>query len=315
MADMADGDLRTIGQLARAAGIPVKTLRFWSDEGLVPPACRTPAGYRLYGNDAQLRLALVRSLRDLGIDLAAIRAVLDRDVALAEVARTHAAALDVQIRALRLQRSVVHAIADRDTATSQEVALMHALAHLSATQRRQLINDFLDDTFSDLDLGPDFMPRMRAAMPDLPDEPSQQQLDAWIELGHLVQDEDFRASLRRAAQEQARAAVETGRTTPEGHHETAELLQRRAGQALAEGIPPESSQAGPIVDDLVAAYARHTESTDGPRFRAWLLHLFDSVADERYERYWQLLAIINEWPQQPDLMPAAHWLAEALRCR
>ncbi|MHA6799662.1 helix-turn-helix domain-containing protein [Bounagaea algeriensis] len=312
---MADGDLLTIGQLARATGIAVKTLRFWSDEGLVPPADRTPAGYRLYGHDAQLRLALVRSLRDLDVDLATIRAVLDRDAALADVARTHAAALEVQIRTMRLQRSVLHAIADRDTAAPQEVALMHSLAQLSAAQRRRLITEFLEDTFSDLDLGPDFMSQMRAAMPELPEDPSQQQLDAWIELGQLVQDEDFRASLRRAAQEQARAIGEVGQPSPESHRDMAVLLQQRAGQALADGIPPESPQAEPIVDELVAAYARHTGRSDGPEFRAWLLHLFDSSGDERYERYWQLLAVINDWPQQPSTTPAAGWLAEALRAR
>ncbi|MBO0774332.1 MAG: MerR family DNA-binding transcriptional regulator, partial [Actinobacteria bacterium] len=43
---MAGDTLLTIGELARLTGLPVKTIRFWSDEGLVPPADRTPAGYR-----------------------------------------------------------------------------------------------------------------------------------------------------------------------------------------------------------------------------------------------------------------------------
>ncbi len=69
---MADGALVTIGELARLAGLTVKTVRFWSDEGLVPPADRTRAGYRLYGPEALVRLGLVRPLRDLGVDLPAI---------------------------------------------------------------------------------------------------------------------------------------------------------------------------------------------------------------------------------------------------
>jgi DNA-binding transcriptional MerR regulator len=44
---MADHALVTIGELARLAGLTVKTVRVWSDEGLVPPADRTRAGYRL----------------------------------------------------------------------------------------------------------------------------------------------------------------------------------------------------------------------------------------------------------------------------
>lgn len=45
---MTRGTLLTIGELARLTGLPVKTVRFWSDQGLVQPADRTRAGYRLY---------------------------------------------------------------------------------------------------------------------------------------------------------------------------------------------------------------------------------------------------------------------------
>ena len=38
----------TIGQLARRTGLSVKTIRWYSDQGLVPPAGRTAAGYRLF---------------------------------------------------------------------------------------------------------------------------------------------------------------------------------------------------------------------------------------------------------------------------
>ena len=35
-----------IGELADAAGTTAKTLRFYEDQGLLPPAGRTPSGYR-----------------------------------------------------------------------------------------------------------------------------------------------------------------------------------------------------------------------------------------------------------------------------
>ncbi|MGH3094628.1 MAG: MerR family transcriptional regulator, partial [Streptosporangiales bacterium] len=93
---MDDGTaLLSIGELARRTGLTVKTIRFWSDEGLVPPADRTPAGYRLYGPDALARLALVRTLRELGVDLATVQRVLAREVSVTEVAEAHADALDV----------------------------------------------------------------------------------------------------------------------------------------------------------------------------------------------------------------------------
>lgn len=38
-----DAELFTIGQLARRAGVASRTIRFWSDAGLVPPAGRSAA--------------------------------------------------------------------------------------------------------------------------------------------------------------------------------------------------------------------------------------------------------------------------------
>jgi DNA-binding transcriptional MerR regulator len=74
-----DGDtLFTIRALARRTGLTVKTTRFYSDTGIVPPTDRSPAGYRLYDIGALARLDLARTLRDLGLDLAVIRQVLDR---------------------------------------------------------------------------------------------------------------------------------------------------------------------------------------------------------------------------------------------
>jgi DNA-binding transcriptional MerR regulator len=310
---MAGDTLLTIGELARLTGLPVKTIRFWSDEGLVAPADRTPAGYRLYGSEALLRLGLIRTLRDLGVGLAAIRKVLAREVSIAEVAAAHAAALEMRISALRLHRSVLRTVASRATATPEEIQLMHKLAQLSAAERRRLITDFIDDTFTGLDLSPDFLPMMRGAMPDLPGEPAPEQVDAWVELAGLVQDASFRASLRRAAASQARAAAGAGQPSPEAARALATLLQERVAAATAAGIEPDSAEARPVAGELAAAYARLAGRPDSPEFRSWLLELLAESSDRRYERYWQLLAVINGWPAAPSVLPAAEWLITALR--
>jgi DNA-binding transcriptional MerR regulator len=44
-----DGDpLYSIGDLARRTGLAVKTVRFYSDRGIVPPATRSPPGPRTH---------------------------------------------------------------------------------------------------------------------------------------------------------------------------------------------------------------------------------------------------------------------------
>ena len=309
---MAD-ELVPIGELSRRTGLPVKTIRYWSDEGLVPPADRTPAGHRLYGAESQVRLGLVRTLRELGIDLPAVRRVLQREVAVPDVAAAHAEALEVRIRSLRLHQAVLRAVADHRTATPEEIALMNRLAQLSRTERHDLIHEFIDNTFGDLDLGPDFLPMMRAAMPELPDDPSQEQVRAWVELAELVQDGDFRATVRRAATAQARAVAEVGQPDVQDHEAMVVLLRDRVAAAEATGVQPGSAAARPVVDELVAAYARHTGQQDSPEFRTWLLDLLEASHDRRYERYWQLLAVINGWPLTEAVTPAAEWFVSALR--
>lgn len=316
MADMTDGTLMTIGELARLTGVTVKTIRFWSDQGLVPPADRTPAGYRLYGPDALMRLNLVRTLRDLGIDLPTIAKVLRRETTLGEVAAAHAAALAVQIRALRLHQSVLNAIAARGTATPEEIQLMHKLARLSAAERRRLVTDFIDDTFAGLDPDPEFLSMMRGAMPDLPDDPAPEQVNAWVELAGLIADPDFRARIRQTTAAHTRAREET--TASPGRDEQlamAAVLRERVTAATAAGITPDSPEARPVADELAAAYARFFGRPDTPEFRSWLLESMESGTDERYERYWQLLGIINGWPPVPAITPAARWLITALTDR
>ncbi len=68
----------TIGQLAQRTGLPVRTIRYWSDIGAVPPAGRTGRDHRRYDAAAVARLELVATLRELGLGLAEVQRVLDR---------------------------------------------------------------------------------------------------------------------------------------------------------------------------------------------------------------------------------------------
>jgi DNA-binding transcriptional MerR regulator len=81
----------TIGELARLSGQPVRRIRFYSDEGLLPPAVRSDSNYRLYSEDDLARLDLIGALREAGVGLDAIGQLLRahgdvRDVSGAEIA-------------------------------------------------------------------------------------------------------------------------------------------------------------------------------------------------------------------------------------
>ena len=50
----------TIGKLAHSAGVSSDTLRYYEREGLIEPAGKSPAGYRLYDRDSARRLHFIK---------------------------------------------------------------------------------------------------------------------------------------------------------------------------------------------------------------------------------------------------------------
>ncbi|WP_406090606.1 MerR family transcriptional regulator [Streptomyces sp. NBC_01013] len=308
-----DGNtLYSIGELARRTGLTVKTIRFYSDRGIVAPTDRSPAGYRLYGIDAVSRLELVRTLRELGLDLPTIRRVVDRELSLPDVAAAHAEALSVQISVLRLRRAVLTAVAERGS-TPEETELMHRLAQLSKDERRRLIGDFLDAAFGGLDAAPAFEGVMRSMTPELPDNPEAEQVRAWVELAEMSLDPDFRAIVRRMAEDQAAEQAQSDTTGL--RRDIAAAVRDRTAPALTAGIDPASPQAGPIVAAFTAYYAYLLGRPDDVELRRRLAARLESVNDPRRERYLRLLAVINGWPAPESLAPVFDWSLEALRVR
>ncbi|MFH9009662.1 MerR family transcriptional regulator [Streptomyces afghaniensis] len=308
-----DGDtLYSIGELARRTGLTVKTIRFYSDRGIVKPADRSPAGYRLYDIDAVARLDLVRTLRELGLDLPTIRRVVDRELSLPEVAAAHAEALAVQIRVLRLRRAVLTAVAERGS-TPEETELMNRLAQLSEDERRRLIGDFLDAVFGGLDAAPAFAGVMRSMTPELPDNPEAEQVQAWVELAEMSLDPDFRALVRRMAEDQAAEQARSDMMGP--RRDIAAVVRDQSGPALSAGIGPASPQADPIVAAFTAHYAHLLGRPDDVELRRRLVTRLESVNDPRRERYLRLLAVVNGWPAPESLAPVFDWSVQALRVR
>lgn len=308
-----DGDtLYSIGELARRTGLTVKTIRFYSDRGIVEPTDRSPAGYRLYNIDAVARLDLVRTLRELGLDLPTIRKIVDRELTLPEVAAAHAEALAVQMRVLRLRRAVLMAVAERGS-TPEETELMHQLAQLSEDERHHLIGQFLDTVFDKPDAASAFAGVMRSMTPELPDNPEAEQVQAWVELAELSLDPDFRVSLRRMAEDQAAEQAGSGSAGP--RRDIAAAVRDQVGPALMAGIDPASPQADPIVAACTAHYARLLGRPDDVELRHRLSTRLASVNDPRRERYFRLLAVVNGWPVPESLAPVLDWSLQALRVR
>jgi Cu(I)-responsive transcriptional regulator len=66
----------TIGDLARATGTKVETIRYYERIGLLAAPARTRGNYRSYGPAHLNRLSFIRRARDLGFPLAQVKSLL-----------------------------------------------------------------------------------------------------------------------------------------------------------------------------------------------------------------------------------------------
>ncbi|MBC6461356.1 MerR family transcriptional regulator, partial [Actinomadura sp. HBU206391] len=179
--------------------------------------------------------------------------------------------------------------------------LMNRLARLSAQERQQIIDEFVDGVVEGMDPDSPAMgiaTSMRRLPAELPDDPAPEQVDAWIELAELVGDEGFRRRVRQMAV--AGNGADELEFGPDYHS-----VVEHAGPALAAGIAPGSAEGQAVLRRVVPA--------DTPaEHRARMLEQLETFTDARVERYWQLLGIINGLAPHPPAVPAFEWLIAAL---
>jgi len=234
----------TIGQLAMRTGLSVRTLRFYADAGVLPEATRSEAGYRIFEPDTVARARLVRTLRELGVGLDDVKRVLASEASVADVAAAHAQALDAQIRTLRVQRAVLRAVA-RST-DPRELERMTDLITLTADERRRIVDDYLDAVFGDA--GSAVADKLRMGAPQLPEDPTADQVAAWVELAELLRDPDYVAASRRMA----KRALAEGPEPDVGQFEVGKAVGEHAGAATRAGVDPRSPEALIVVERLEA---------------------------------------------------------------
>lgn len=125
-----------IGELARATGTKVETIRWYEKVGLLGQPERSEANYRVYGSDGLARLSFIRRARDLGFSIDQIRALLDlsddrsRDCATVDaIASQHLRAVDQKIADLNaLRRELARVVSSCAGGTVAECRILDALA-------------------------------------------------------------------------------------------------------------------------------------------------------------------------------------------
>ncbi len=136
--------MRTIGKLALQADVTTDTVRYYEKEGLLAPASKTGAGYRLYDEDAVRRLRFIKQAQQCGFSLTEIRELLtlkNSDAACCKDVKSVAIAkklqLEHKVRALQVMSQALSeliAICNNETRPLDECPILAALETSMAKQ-------------------------------------------------------------------------------------------------------------------------------------------------------------------------------------
>ena len=95
-----------VGELAKMAGLTVRTLRFYDQIGLFSPSGHSDSGYRLYTETDISRLQQILSLKELGLSLEQIKVIMDGDqLSLSDIVSLQ---MDRLKENIRLQQKLLH---------------------------------------------------------------------------------------------------------------------------------------------------------------------------------------------------------------
>ncbi|MFF5970449.1 MerR family transcriptional regulator [Streptomyces sp. NPDC012769] len=269
----------SIGEIAERAGVTVKTVRFYSDRGLLPETGRSGGGHRRYGPEALERLRLIRSLRTLDLPVADVGRVLDGDDALEDVVAHRLEDVRGRLAALRWREAALLLL--RDRAPGERAERLRLLGDLSLPPDTTALARFWRRTL------PVRLPArlatavVDAAVPPPPDDPTPAQVLAFARLHALV----------------ARAAAPVVHLADVEHRPSVLYAGLGEAYALARAEADASdARSGPSLDCFVGAYASALGTHDSPAFRRRLTGLLARGADPLIGRYWDLAAELTPGP-------------------
>ena len=272
----------SIGELAARTGATVKTVRYYSDRGLLPEAVRSTGGHRRYGPEAVERLRRVRSLRALGLSLPEASRLLahpeeDFGGALESAAARKLGDLGTELTALRWREAALR--------------LLHESPPELRAERLLLVGG-LEGPPDTTDLArfwrrllPPGIPRrlldivVESAVVRPPADPTPQHVLDQAELHTLAT--KGRLSVDLCVPFSATHPYYRVDVLYEGLVEAVPL----ASAHLRAGRPPHEGDA---LDCFVAAHARARGARDTLAFRRDLSRHLARTADPMIERYWQL---------------------------
>lgn len=310
--------LYPIGEVARLTGVPVKTIRYYADIDLLPPAHTTESRYRMFSAGEIWRLEVIRTLRSFEFGIEDIRRLLSGDLSIGQAIDVQLAAVDQQIdRLTRVQQilALARQSADRADDSLQHLHELGTALSEGVTKRRELLAAKLRGILSDLsaDAPPQENHFLQSLVQCLPEAMSAEQAAAWGELVALVNEPRFATAL----QGQLAPFVATGGQARDDlwQRDRHSGVVQRALAAREAGAPPDSAEVQTIVDEWLGLFAVALDRRNDAAFARWFADEAPRLMPAEIEQFW---ALFNRVMGQATVMPefdAQRLLLAGLRWR
>lgn len=148
---------------------------------------------------------------------------------------------------------------------------------------------------------------MDAGTPDLPDDPTPEQIDAWVELMGMLSDKTYAAEMRSHM-----STLWTEEFDPTAYAQAADATFVRVRAAIENGLGPESAVGREIAVAWLADSAKAMKRAPDKEFLDWQLEQYRKH-HARSARYQELMAVLQgQGPQAPTGCEWS-WIIDAMK--
>ncbi|GHO63999.1 hypothetical protein KSC_028910 [Ktedonobacter sp. SOSP1-52] len=307
--------LYTIGAVAKLTGVPIKTVRYYTDIHLLPATHRTEAHFRLYSTEAIWQLQLIRVLRQLAFSLEEIRAIIGGNLSVSTAIDWQLDAVAHQIHQLQRVQEVLQQAKEARHQPEQSIQTLYELGLAlseNVAERSHFVTEKLHALVEQANLPEEWRHHLLDHFTwQSPDTLTTKQITAWTEVVSILNDPAFTEEALRLNSPAPHQA--TRQMTIAEYNEQALTLIQQAQSAALKEEPLESEPVQTLLRNWIRLIAASTQQAITLAFLHDLFAQLFTSSSERMQRFWTLMALLSGREAPPSYKEGFDLLAAGLR--
>jgi hypothetical protein len=212
--------------------------------------------------------------------------------------------LDAEIASRRRIAAVLRATLRAPEPTESDLRRPWTMTTLSKAQLRAMLEGLFDKVADGTHMDDAWKAQViEASTPELPDDPTPEQIDAWSEIVKMITDENSITELRAEM-----ASVWNDAFDPAAYAQASDEILAKARAAIENGEQPASSSGTAIAKEWLGKIAKAMKCDPDKTFIAWARR-----HRARSSRYQELLAILRGDDGKGSSGREWLWINEAMK--